>query len=427
MPAGPLGELWERTRQPGSFARGVLALSTGTTLAQVIPVLAAPALTRLYSPAEFGAFAIYTGLAALVSVVGTGRYELAIVLPAEDGDAVQLLGLSLGIALAAAAVAGLAVVALGVPLATALRAPALGGWLLLLPAGVLFAAAAQALGCWLNRRRAYRPLAASRIAQASAAAALGIALARTGLGAGGLILGALAGQALAAGLLALASWRSLRATGTRPTRAGMRELAGRYRDFPRVNALHALLDNLNASGSVLLLGWHFNPVVVGQYSLVMRVLMAPAALVGGAISQVFYQRAAEVRQQGGDLRGLARALLSRTAWLALPVAVAMFAAAPALFPLVFGPGWADAGGYARLLAPYMLFHFLAAPLAFLPFVLERQWHAFLVSTAGNLLFLACIALGGRAHVPELGFGALSLVLSLYFVVYIAWMLRIARR
>jgi len=427
MPAGPLRELWERTREPGSFARGVLALTTGTTLAQVIPILAAPVLSRLYAPAEFGLFAFYTGIAALFSVVGTGRYELAIVLPAEDGDAVQLLGLSLAIAMAVAAVAALVVLAFQGPIVAALRVPALSGWLLLLPVGVLLAAAAQALGYWLNRRRAYRPLAASRILQAGATALLGIALARTGLGAGGLIVAVIAGQALAAGLLALASWQGLRATGARPTRAGMRAQAARYRDFPRINALHALLDNVNASGSVLLLGAYFNPVVVGQYSLVMRVLMAPATLVGGAISQVFYQRAADTHQRGGDLRGLVRSLLSRTVWIALPAAAALFFAAPALFPLVFGPEWADAGRYARLLSPYMLFHFLAAPLAFLPFVLDRQLQSFLLSTTGNLLFLGCIALGGRAFVPELGFGALSVVLSLFFVGYIAWMFRIARR
>jgi O-antigen/teichoic acid export membrane protein len=194
-----------------------------------------------------------------------------------------------------------------------------------------------------------------------------------------------------------------------------------------VNALHALLDNVNFSGSVILLGWFFNPVVVGQYSLVMRVLMAPVTLVGAAISQVFYQRAADIHQQGGDLRGLVRSLLSRTVWIALPAAILMYAGAPAMFPLVFGAQWTDAGGYARLLAPYMFFHFLAAPLAFLPFVLDRQVPAFLLSTAGNLLFLACIAAGGRAFVPELGFGLLSVVLGVFFVGYIAWMYRIARR
>jgi O-antigen/teichoic acid export membrane protein len=94
---------------------------------------------------------------------------------------------------------------------------------------------------------------------------------------------------------------------------------------------------------------------------------------------------------------------------------------------VFGPEWADAGRYARLLSPYMLFHFLAAPLAFLPFVLDRQVPSFFLSTAGNLLFLACIAFGGHAFVPELGFGVLSVVLSLFFIGYIAWMYRIARR
>jgi O-antigen/teichoic acid export membrane protein len=312
-------------------------------------------------------------------------------------------------------------------LLTVLHTPGLSPWLYLMPLGVLLMGLAQALGYWLNRKRSYQRIAVSRILQAATTAALAIALGPTGLGPGGLILSALAGQALVTILLALAVWNGLRGTGLRFTRQRMGRQAARYKDFPRVNAVHALFDNFNASGTVILLSHYFDSVVVGHYSMVMRVLTAPVALIGTAITQVFYQRAADLHNRGGDLSGLVKSLLTRSVWIALPASAVLLIGAPTLFSIAFGPNWAAAGTYARLLSPYMFFYFLAAPLAFIPFVLNKQLQSFFLSMTGNLLFLGCIALGGRLGAPEVGFGALSIVQGIYFVTYIGWMLRIASR
>jgi O-antigen/teichoic acid export membrane protein len=424
---GPRDTLRARLLTPGTFARSVLTLTTGTTLANLVPIVVAPILSRLYGPAEFGWFALYAGVAALLGVAATMRYEMAIVLPAEDADAYELLGLSLLLAVAMAVLCAILVTLLQPLLLAALHAPALAGWLLLLPVAVLLMGTAQAMGNWLNRRRAYRRIAESRVLQAGTTALLAIALAGTAPGAGGLILGAVAGQAVAALLLAFAVVRSLRGAGLRFTRAGMRRQALRYREFPRVNALHAVLDNVASSATLIVLAHAFGSIVVGHWSLVMRVLTAPVTLIGSAISQVFYQRAAEASHRGGDLRMLVRSLLRRTLWMALPGALLLLLTGPALFRVVFGPEWEPAGRYAQILSPYMFFVFVASPLAFLPFVLDRQWQSFLLSTTGNALFLGCIVAGGALGRPDLGFAALSVVLSAYYVVYIGWMLHIAGR
>lgn len=71
------------------YARNVITLMTGTGLAQAIPVAISPILTRLYSPEDFGVFALYLATVSIVSVLVTGRYELAIFPPKRDRDARQ--------------------------------------------------------------------------------------------------------------------------------------------------------------------------------------------------------------------------------------------------------------------------------------------------------------------------------------------------
>ena len=78
-----------------TFARGVSVLVGGTAGAQLLTVLAAPILTRLYSPEDFGLLAVYASLLGLIGVVASLRYELAIPLPESDEEAAHVMVLSL--------------------------------------------------------------------------------------------------------------------------------------------------------------------------------------------------------------------------------------------------------------------------------------------------------------------------------------------
>lgn len=56
------------------YRRNIITLVTGTTIAQAIPVAISPVLTRLFSPDDFGFFAVYFSTATVLSVIATARY-----------------------------------------------------------------------------------------------------------------------------------------------------------------------------------------------------------------------------------------------------------------------------------------------------------------------------------------------------------------
>ena len=72
------------------FNRNVLILMTGTTIAQATPIMITPILTRLYTPEDFGFFAIYQAITVIFTVIVNGRYEIAIVSSQKDEDAINL-------------------------------------------------------------------------------------------------------------------------------------------------------------------------------------------------------------------------------------------------------------------------------------------------------------------------------------------------
>ena len=84
----------KRSAKPESeFGRNVLTLMTGTTIAQAIPVAITPILTRLYTPEDFGLLAVFVAFSTILGSISSGRYELAIMLPENDEDAINIAAL----------------------------------------------------------------------------------------------------------------------------------------------------------------------------------------------------------------------------------------------------------------------------------------------------------------------------------------------
>ena len=404
--------------------RHVLTLLTGTGLAQLIALAVSPLLARLYTPENFGVFALYLSAVALLAILATGRYELAIVLPNDDDDARHLFALALFASLLVTSATLLVVMLWGDGLAARAGHAALSRWLYLLPLSVGLTALVNALSCWANRQKQYPQLALNRVVQTSTSAAATVGLGLGGWAAWGLLLGSTLGQAVSALMLAV-STRGVRRWPLRLERARLRSLMRRYINFPRVNLPHALLDALQATALLGLMGAVFGSQVLGGYAFALRIARTPLAMLGASVGQVFQQRAAQVFNEGGDLAALARHTTLRLAWFALPF-VALMLAAPALFGWAFGPVWREAGVYALILTPWMVLNFLTSPLSQLPLVVGRQGRALAFGVAYQVSMLApyalAWALGWGVHAA---LGAQSALSSVVLLAYGLWLHRLA--
>ena len=78
----------------GGTFRNVLAMLSGTTLAQIIAVVGMVPLARLYSPTDFGYFAIIQALVTAGAGLAALRYDLAVVLPKSEAEGRAVLKLA---------------------------------------------------------------------------------------------------------------------------------------------------------------------------------------------------------------------------------------------------------------------------------------------------------------------------------------------
>ena len=397
--------------------RAVLTLVAGGAVAQALPLLLGPWLTRLYTPQQFGLYHLFAAVAANLAVVACARYEFALPLVGDAADAAALRALCLR-------------VLAGVTLASAMGAAAWfagssQGWTAWLPVAVAVLGWLSLATLWATRAQAYRALALARVVQYGGASLAQAGAALLGAGVQGLIVAPIAAAAAAAAMLRLPL-----KDDAPPAPGRWRALARRYRDFPLLNTPHAFTGALQDTAAIALLTAWQGPVAAGFWGLALRYLKAPATLVGGAVSQALYPQLAahgawvahdadahaplRVTREG---RAAVRRVMAGLAAIAAPLVLLLWAIGPWAFERLFGAQWRGAGELARALALYIGVHFVAAPLAVVTLAWGAQAWALRLALVGQAAFVAALAaglaLGGLA-----GAGwAVSLAMVLYFGYY----------
>lgn len=398
--------------------RATFTLLSGGALAQLVPLLLGPVLARLFSPEAFGLYTAFATIAASVAVVACGRYEYALPLARDEGEAAALLSLALRI--------WLGVSLLSLPLAWALHAAGRLPVAWALPPAVAATGGLQLLMMWANRAEAWHALAASRFVQYAGAALLQVALGWwLWRGAGGvaagddaawaLVLGQVAAVLLATPLLArpapAGGWGGL----WRVPLDALRGVARRYRDFPLLNTPHAFLGTLqDALAVALLIAWS-GEAAAGFWGLALRYLKAPATLVGTAVSQALYPRLTQ--SSPAAAQRAVRQVMAVLGGLALMLMMVLLLGGPWLFTLLFGANWREAGELARALAPYIAAHFVAAPLAVVTMAWQGQRWALRLALVGQAVFLLCLTWGLWTGGLLRGAWAVSAGMVLYFGYY----------
>jgi O-antigen/teichoic acid export membrane protein len=190
-----------KLKPKSDFSRNVLTLMTGTTIAQAIPIAISPILTRIYSPEDFGIFALYMSIVSIIATMATGRYELAIMLPKKDEDTLNIMALSIIIVFFVSFLTFLIVFFFNAQITDFLGNTAISYWLYLVPISVLLTGVYQSLNYWFNRKKVYKTLAKNRIIQSSTTSITNLSLGFAGVGSSGLILSSVFGQGVVTALL----------------------------------------------------------------------------------------------------------------------------------------------------------------------------------------------------------------------------------
>jgi len=399
------------------FKLNALKLVRATIIGQSLNIISAPIISRLYSPNSIGVFTLFTSISLIITVVMCLRYELAIVLPEKDEDAVNILTLSIFIVFGMTLISFLIVVFFGKQIGLILKTPEISLWLYLLPLSLLSNGIYNALNFWNTRINRFELIAISRVSQTSTGVLYkifyGYYIAATS---GSLIIGQLFGNVCSTLLLLLNCLKKdfielLRKVSF----SNIKKNALIHKNFPLYSSWSAVLNNLSRQIPTLLLAVFFNPAIVGFYALGFKFLNMPLEFVNQSVSQVFYQRASEIKNSGKSISTIYWKMVRSLFILSLLPTIALALLGKQIFSIFLGTRWAEAGVYVQILSPMLFFRFISTPVSTVLQVYEKQRFDFLFNIVMLILTTIAIIIGGILNNPVISISGLSISLSVSYV------------
>lgn len=377
-----------------SLVQSVLALMSGSIVAQAVFLVSAPILTRLYGFEDFGGLAIYNAWVTLLALLGGLRYEQAIIVAQGEETKRRVVALAFSLTCASGAIYMVGAVLIRYWLAGADGLREVLGVLMLIPVGVLAANLGSILNQLTIRDGLFRALAMLAGMQAILSVALQVGLGLADVG-NGMVIGVLVASVAYAAALAFALKPTRTVAGLRHNLAirTLLRTAIEFANFPRYALGADVLALVTLSFTPVLVAYFFNPALAGVFALAIRVVRLPLLVISTAIAGVLRKEGIDRLKQSGDLHPLYRKVVAGLFAVGILPCAAALLYGPYVFAVVFGDEWSEAGRVVQILSPGILVEFVAFPLATFFLITDSQKLAFRLQVAGTLLLFIAVGFG----------------------------------
>jgi len=317
----------------------VAVLATGNALSIVIYVSALPILSGMYTPNEFGAFAIWLTVLSAVTLLAGLRLEIGIVSAGSTEDANSLARAIVQISsyFCSALLVGAILL---IPVSA--RFPAVSPTIILLTPIATWFNVLQTVGYRLNNRNQnFKRMTIAKSAGSLAGVTIQILGAIVTPSAETLVLGFLVGLITNTMIQSFGHWRvvtGLASNSTRSARHLIRDRAAMIR-FLLPSQILAVTSAPIATASVGAAG---GLALVGFFAAGQRIFGAPTQVIGQAANDVYFERLSRLSRNRLEIRTITLRSLLVMSFVGTWIAVGGFSLAPYVVTRFLGPAWQDA-------------------------------------------------------------------------------------
>ena len=409
-----------------SGIRNFTKLLSANLVAQVIGLVVYPILTRMYAPEDFGLLNLFLSIGGVLIILSTAEYYYAIVLPKEETDAEQVLGVGVLWLVATTILVGLSV-AFARPISLLFKSPDLTSYYWLMPLYVFAMGAWNLLNYWYIRHKEYNPISRYQVSQNVLSAG-----GKLGMGWGGVLHGGMIYSVVVAPLISLvSSWiyarKTLLPAWRRISWRGVGEQAKLYRNFPCFVLPRSFVNMLAGQMPILLLTPFFGGEAVGFLSLAILLGYTPIGTITRAIYQVMYQQTMEQVHRQKPIGQMFRKFILSASAIIIPVFAGLWFVLPQLTAWLLGAEWHISGEYIRWMLPWLYVSLLSCSINFLFDVFMKQKWGLFFEVMLAVMRVAGLCIGVWAGNFMLAIMCYSFFTALALVAQIIWMLLQVRR
>jgi len=363
------------------FVKNVLTLMTGTTIAQAIPIAVTPILTRIYTPDDFGVFALFLAITAIAGAIANGQYEQAILLPKSDDDAINLVVLGVLITCVFSFLLFVIILLFNTNIANLLGNKELENWLFLVPLSTLLIGIYNSLNFFNIRKKEFKNVSISLVSRSVSLSLSQVIIGLIALGPIGLIVGQIV-SFLSGNMILFKTLKEAK-TNVVISKNNIKKQAKFYKKFPIFSLPSIFINSINLNIINFLISSIFSFTTLGFYSLTQRIVGIPARVIGSSFSQVYFQKASQEYNEKGTTEIIFIKTLKKLVAISIPIFLILFFVAEPVFAFVFGEEWRVSGIYAKLLIPLAAIRFVSSALSNTLAVHQKQQFGLII----NLLLL----------------------------------------
>lgn len=356
-----------KLKPKSDFSKNIVTLMTGSAIAQAIPILISPILTRIYTPEEFGIFALYMAFISIGASIVTAKYETAILLPKKEENAKYLVYISSIFALFFSLLFFIVYMLFSDKFNNFFKVE--NDVFYFVPFGIFLFAIYAILLQWANRKKEYKNMNKNRLIQSSSISIFQVLTGILNKISFGLIVSDVMGRVIAVLLILNRVLQQVKLENFSLKKTI--SLIKRYKKFPKYEMPATVLNITSYELVYIIIPIYFSSVTAGLYFLVFRVLMTPIGFIGSAITEVFKNRAIEDLNKYNSCRRIYKKIFLLLFSIGIFPLLIVTIWGQSIFSFIFGEEWKEAGLYAQILAPLALFRLISSPLSYLFIIKEK--------------------------------------------------------
>lgn len=368
------------------YVKDIFTAFTGTSISQIIPILAAPILSRIYTPSDYGLLGIYMSITAILFVFVTFQYSQSIILTKTKEEEINTLALCLIFILSFTFLTATLLIIFNFFQFNFFTQAKLGFWLYFIPFSIFLNGVNTILTKLLNKYQKYKALSFSQISSSVSITVFSLFFGFILKSHEGLFIGFLIGQ-LSKFILLIINIKDIHFHYQSITTLALKKVLIRYKKFPIYSIPTEFLFGWTDQMPIYFFNSFFNTAVVGNFNYGKRMVSLPISFITSSVGNVFAQKAAEEVNKNGECKKLFISTLKMLALPILPIFIILAIFAPFIFSFVFGNKWTSAGEYVQILIPMFYLKAIVSPLSYM-FIIRHKQNEDLILHIISFLFVA---------------------------------------
>lgn len=351
-----------------SSYRKIFILFSSQTIAQMLPLLAAPFVSRLFGPEDFGMLAIFISLSELIGSASTLRLEMAV--PASDNfrEAIIISIISFCFSFIISLISLIVLLILSF----SGLAPSLNTIVILLVPIVSFVVG---IGITLNyfnlKHQRYTNIAVSNISRSASQTGIQLMFGFFGQTKFGLIIGYIISSILYTFNLSITFFKEFKKIDE-ISKTELWRILKKYKRFPLYSFWASFLNIISLNSVIFILNYLFHKVEVGYYSFAVKYINAPLNIIGNSISNVFLEESSKNVNEKLLFKKLFYKNFKILIISSILIFTPIYFLSEDIFPLVFGDKWQISGTIVKLMVPLLALRYISNPLSFILITLGKQ-------------------------------------------------------